>query len=223
MTEYENRPIMVGVDGSAGSLEAGRWAAAEARLHAFPVRVVCVYSWPAPQMPLAPLPSDWTEQSLRSAAEEVVAAAVDVVRAPAPDVGVTGSAIPGLAASKLVEASRGMGMVVVGHRGHGGLAAQRLGSVASKVAAHAHGPVTVVRPGTGDRPGREDTILVGVDGPPASDAALGYAFEEAERRGASVQALHSWQAPGPPWRTGMVRRTEHSREADGRCTGMTTA
>jgi len=43
-------------------------------------------------------------------------------------------------------------------------------------------------------------VLVGVDGSPASDAALGFAFEEADRRGGVLRALHSWEPPASPWR-----------------------
>jgi len=200
MIERDSRRIVVGVDGSAGGAEAARWAAGEAQLHGRPVQVVCVYSWPVPLVPLAPPPSQWTEESLRAGAEKATAEAVAVVRAAAPEVGVAGVALPGLAAYKLIEMSSGASMVVVGHRGHGGFAALRLGSVAAKVAAYAHSPVVVVRPGAGDRVPEPAIVLVGVDGSPASDAAAGLAFEEADRRDCAIRVLHSWELPALPWR-----------------------
>jgi nucleotide-binding universal stress UspA family protein len=141
-----------------------------------------------------------TEESLRAGAEAAAAEAVAVVRAAAPEVGVTGVARPGLAAYKLIEMSSGAGMIVVGHRGHGGFAALRLGAVAAKVAAHAASPVVVVRPGAGDRVLEPAIVLVGADGSPASDAAVGFAFEEADRRGGAVRTLHSWELSALPWR-----------------------
>jgi len=203
MTEPNGRPIMVGVDGSDTSTEAARWAAGEGRLRGRPVRVVCVYAWPVPPVPFAPPPSNWTEVSLRAGADAVVADAVAAVRQAAPEVGVSGVALSGLAAQKLIEVSAGAGMVVVGHRGYGGFAALRLGSVAARVAAHAHCPVVVVRPGAGERVVQPPVVLVGVDGSPASDAAVGFAFEEVDRRGGAVRALHSWEPPASPWRSEM--------------------
>jgi nucleotide-binding universal stress UspA family protein len=199
MIERDRRRIVVGVDGSAGGVEAARWAAGEARLHRRHVQLVCVYSWPA-LVPLAQLPSQWTEESLRAGAEAAVADAVAVVRAAAPEVGVTSVALPGLAAYTLIEMSSGTSMVVVGHRGHGGFAALRLGAVAAKVAAYAQSPVVVVRPGAGDRALSPAIVLVGADGSPASEAAVGVAFEEADRRGGAVRALHSWELSVLPWR-----------------------
>lgn len=200
MTERRGRPIIVGVDGSDTSKDTARWAAAEGRLHRCPVRVVCVYAWPVPPVPFAPPPSDWTEAKLRAGAEAVVAEAVAAVRQAAPEVGVSGVALPGLAAQKLIEVSSGAGMVVVGHRGYGGFAAQRLGSVAARVAAHAHCPVVVVRPAAAERMAQPPVVLVGVDGSAASDAAVRFAFEEAGQRGGTVHALHSWEPPVSPWR-----------------------
>lgn len=201
MAEFGIRPILVGVDGSSSSMEAARWAAAEARLRGWPVRVVCAYSWPAPQMPLSPLAPDSTEEALRTHAQVVVNQAVSAVRAAAPAVEVTGAAVMGLAAYKLIELSPRAGMVVVGHRGHGGFAALRLGAVAAKVAGHAHCPAVVVRPGAGDRTVEQPLVLVGVDESPASGTAVVFAFEEADLRGGVVHVLRSWEPPAPAWRS----------------------
>jgi nucleotide-binding universal stress UspA family protein len=196
MIRSAGRPIVVGVDGSAGSIQAARWAAGEARLRGCAVRLVCVYSWPMPLDPLVSLPPEWTEDMLRGRAEAVVTEAVGRVRDAAGDVTVTGAAVPGLAPFKLLEASEGAAMVVVGHRGHGGFAA--LGSVEAKLAAHAHCPVAVITSVDNAETAAAGTVLVGVDGSPPSDAAVGFAFEEADRRSATVTALHSWEPPGPP-------------------------
>jgi nucleotide-binding universal stress UspA family protein len=198
MIRNVGRPIVVGVDGSAASIHAARWAAGEARLRGCVVRLVCVYSWPMPPDPLVSLPPDWTEDTERDRAEAIVTEAVGAVRQAAADVTVTGAAVAGLAPFKLLEVSEGAAMVVLGHRGHGGFAAPRLGSVAAKLAAHAQCPVAVIGPVDNEEAAGTGAVLVGVDGSPPADTAVGFAFEEADRRGASLTALHSWEPLAPP-------------------------
>jgi nucleotide-binding universal stress UspA family protein len=205
MTDNEVRPIVVGVDGSEDSIRAARWAVDEARLRGRPVELVHAYTWPVPVMPLAPPPSDWTETSLRQAAEALLTDALAKVRAD--DVPVTGAARAGPAPYTLLDASQRAEMVVVGHRGRGGFANLLLGSVAATVAAHAQSPVAVVRP-YAEEPSRGGLVLVGADGSPGSGLAVGFAFEEAERRGATVGVMRSWRPPKQFW-GGDVRPPGH--------------
>jgi nucleotide-binding universal stress UspA family protein len=106
--------------------------------------------------------------------------------------------ISGQPAAVLCERSHTAAMVVVGSRGRGGIAGMLLGSVSWQVAAHAHCPVVVVRghwrPAGDYSPG---PVVVGTDGSPASDAALGFGFEEAALRGAPLLAVCALaDAPG---------------------------
>jgi nucleotide-binding universal stress UspA family protein len=197
MPDRAGRPIVVGVDGSADSTRAARWAAEEARLRGGAVNVVHVYSWPMPPDPLVSLPPEWTQDSVRRAAEVIVDQVVDDVGDRR--VAVTGVAVPGVAPYKLVELSEGADLVVVGHRGHGWFAPLQLGSVAAKVAAHAACPVAVIR-GDHDDAVTAGPVLAGVDGSPASDAAVGFAFGEADRRKAALTLLHAWEPLRPPAR-----------------------
>ena len=62
-----------------------------------------------------------------------------------PQVSVRADVAEGGAAEKLVGASRTASLLVVGTRGHGGLAGMLLGSVSQAVLRHADSPVVVAR------------------------------------------------------------------------------
>jgi nucleotide-binding universal stress UspA family protein len=91
----------------------------------------------------------------------------------------------------LEEESRQAYELVVGHRGLGGFASMLLGSTGLRMAAHAAGPVVIVR---GENPPpRRGEVVVGLDLRADSTVALHYAFEAAAARGARVRVVHAWQ------------------------------
>jgi nucleotide-binding universal stress UspA family protein len=192
MSEYtETGPVVVGVDGSNEALAAVDLAAAEAVWHARPLRVVHGFIWPYMHVPLGPAEGGPPEGGLRHQAERVVADAVARARAAAPALSVTGEVITGSAAAVLTECSRSASMVVVGDRGLGAFGGLLLGSVGVHVAAHATCPVLISR-------GKTDAtlpVLVAVDGSPANEPAIGFAFAEAAVRAVPLVALHVWAHP----------------------------
>jgi nucleotide-binding universal stress UspA family protein len=114
--------------------------------------------------------------------EQVVREALDRIAARS-SVPAAGEAVPGRPAPVLVRESRRAALLVLGCPGHGRLP----GGVASGAGC----PVLVVRgDGYAGRP-----VLVGVNGSAASDAAVGFAFEEAALRGTPVIALSAWTGP----------------------------
>lgn len=137
--------ILVGADGSEGSLDALRWALAEARRRGD--RVEVLHCWHVPyygdMSGMMPVPSSVIEESAQKIVEETLAA----VQADASGVELTGRAVQGAAAQTLVEASKDADLVVVGRRGHGGFVGLLMGSVATQVAGHASCPVVVVNVG----------------------------------------------------------------------------
>jgi nucleotide-binding universal stress UspA family protein len=88
--------------------------------------------------------------------------------------------VSGSPADVLCDISTSADMVVLGHRGRGGLAGLLLGSVSSQVAAHARGAVVVVRGHWRPVPGYVPCpVVVGADGSGASQPAVEFAFAEA--------------------------------------------
>jgi nucleotide-binding universal stress UspA family protein len=133
--------VVVGIDGSARSLTALRWAAAEAKVRDAPLDVVHVWQLPvmatASWVPVVPDLSD-----VRKWAEEVLA---DALRDPALEgVQATGHLGQDGPARVLLARAQGAGLVVVGSRGHGAVAGWLLGSVSRQLIHHAPCPVVVV-------------------------------------------------------------------------------
>lgn len=133
--------IVVGVDGSDGSLRALRWAAREAQTRGGTLQAVMVYTWFGTEAAL--LAGLGTEVE-RARADEVLATAVDAVRGPALTGPVATEVLEGDPARKLAEAARDADLLVVGSRGHGHLRHAVLGSVSEGCVRHATCPVVVL-------------------------------------------------------------------------------
>ncbi|HZC51001.1 MAG TPA: universal stress protein [Mycobacterium sp.] len=138
--------IVVGVDGSAPSKLALRWADYLARaMGGAQLRAVIAwhvpasYGWPS-------YPAHWTPEA---DAERCLIDAVDEVFVGGQPLGMDLAVREGGAAKVLLEQSRGASMLIVGSRGHGGFTGLLLGSVSMACAEHAGCPVLVVH---GDAP-----------------------------------------------------------------------
>ncbi|MBL8924921.1 MAG: universal stress protein [Pseudonocardia sp.] len=138
--------VLVGVDGSPQSGAALTYAVAEANRRGARLRVVSTYfpeysvhgrteplsaSEPAIEVDVEAQARRMVEEAL---AGDVEAPPVDIVVAAGPAAGV------------LIDMSREVDVLVVGHRGRGGFASMVLGSVSLHTVLHAHCPVIVVRP-----------------------------------------------------------------------------
>ncbi|MDO8365014.1 MAG: universal stress protein [Actinomycetota bacterium] len=147
MNESQRVPsgtIIVGVDGSEGSVHALRWALAEARLRGDAVEVL--HSWHMPYIADASGMMPYPGTDLQDCGEAIVAETLAKAAGAAEGVQVTTRVHQGSAATALIEASQTADLVVLGRRGHGGFLSLVMGSVASQVAGHAHCPVVVVSP-----------------------------------------------------------------------------
>lgn len=148
--------IVVGVDGSAGSRSALRWALDLAGMTGAGVTAVAAWTvgghldWTVrmTNYGLITLPETPSRDEVRAAVEESVA---DVIKAIAgsPDQ-VTRQVREGHATTVLIEAAADADLLVVGRRGHSGLASL-LGSVSRHVVDNAPCPVVVVPPDPADQ------------------------------------------------------------------------
>jgi nucleotide-binding universal stress UspA family protein len=143
MTETEvTRKIVVGVDGSPASMQALRYAIAEARYRGTSVEIV--HGWHVPYYGDFTGVMPYPGEELASAAERIVQDALASVETEAHDVVVTGRTVESPPAYALTEAGKDAELIVVGRRGHGGFLGLLLGSVAQQVANHATCPVVLV-------------------------------------------------------------------------------
>jgi nucleotide-binding universal stress UspA family protein len=194
--------VVVGVDGSASSEFALRWAVDEARRTLGPLHVVHALE---NELVLTDKQQLGAKEAPASS-DPVLTAATDVVRMTAPEVHVIPHSVTGFAPTTLIAASKIAGTVVVGSHGRSAIPIALLGSVSQEVAIHASCPVVVVRENGTQGGAGSGHVVVGVDGSEASKPALGYAFAYAASTGSSLTAVHTWWweplegvSLGEPW------------------------
>jgi nucleotide-binding universal stress UspA family protein len=190
--------ILVGVDGSAESDAAIRWATNEAIMRDQQITLMHAVAPVMVSWPVAYRQASFTESQAANA-REVIEQAQKTVHASA------GAARPPVvrtevrragAGTALVGASRDAYMTVVGSRGRGALGRAILGSVSSGLVHYAHGPVAIIHTNDARTPVPTSPVLLGIDGSPASEEATSLAFDEASRRGVDLVALHAWSDVG---------------------------
>lgn len=208
-TAASDRPIVVGVDGSAVSKVAVDWAARDAARRGLPLKLVNVLNPPVvmafPEVPMPPGYLQWQEGEGRKVLDRALKTAEE---AGGAGLKVSGEMISGPSVPTLVEASKSAQLIVVGCRGRGALARGLLGSVSNGLVHHAFCPVAIIHDEDPLMPHpSEAPVVVGVDGSPASERALEIAFVQASFRGVDLLAVHAWsdsgvfEFPGADWST----------------------
>ena len=186
--------ILVGYDGSPPSDEALRWAAREAWARGT-VLTICL-TWRHDDH-LALNGDPGAADRARQRGEEILARGVRFAGSVPDPADIRTVLAEGSPAYVLCERSSAAEMVVVGSRGHGGLADLRLGSVSWQVACHGQGRVVVVRGQWRPVNQPPGPVVAGVDGSPESRDALTFAFEEAALRDVPLVAVCALtDAPG---------------------------
>ncbi len=147
MTEGGSGPqVVVGVDGSAESVEALRWAAAYAAATGATIKAVLSWHFPTAAGVVAPgvAPQPITDEIRASMREALDKALAEVFGTTTPP-NVHATVTYGHPAVVLVSESQTADLLVVGNRGHGAFAGMLAGSVSMHCVSNAHCPVVVVR------------------------------------------------------------------------------
>ena len=142
--ENGNHPakIVVGVDGSEGSVEALRHAQRLAGpLDAVVVAMAC---WEYPRMYDGYVIMGI--EGFEERAGQILDESITKAFGPEKPANVRPRLMQGPARDMLIQASKDADMLIVGRRGHGGFGGLLMGSVSSACVAHAHCPVLVVPP-----------------------------------------------------------------------------
>jgi nucleotide-binding universal stress UspA family protein len=189
MSEPAVAPVIAGTDGSPPADRAIAWAADEAVLRRRPLHIVHVSERWMYDIPLFPAPG--MRDSLSEEGLRILGRAKALALELRPALDVTTELVEETTAHALSDASAQAFEVVLGHRGLGGFASMLLGSTGLRVAAHAFGPVVIVR-GETDRAAKGE-IVAGTDLSEGSTEALDYAFDAASVRETRLRVIHAWE------------------------------
>lgn len=144
-------PVVVGVDHTEHSEHTIGAAFEEAVRRDCAVIAIHAYELPAAYGAMSVTVLPFKPEDVRDAEATALDGALQPWREKYPDVAVEALIARGTAARVLVDVSSNAGLVVVGSRGHGGIAGTLLGSVGLQVLHHADCPVLVVHPADASR------------------------------------------------------------------------
>lgn len=186
--------IVAGIDGSESSLTAATWAARDAQRRGATLRLIhAVVAAPAGGYLEPTLLAPQASEHQRSSAAVLLQSTAELLAAQHPDLPIEIAQYDGAPARVLLAQSRsGTIATVVGADGQGRFSSAFFGSVAARVAAHGHGCIVVAREEPAVAAPLDAVVAVGVDGSTHSRAAIGFAYEEAALRGATLLAIHTW-------------------------------
>lgn len=176
--------VIVGVDGSPPSLAALDWARRYAALRATTLEAVT--AWPIPARDHRPAVT--TPAEARALGHAALAASARPDDAPSK---VWVSPVPEEPEDLLLHRSWRGQLLVLGPHSHHSVLEHLLGSTSEYLLTHAKCPVAIVHQAPEGSP--RQRIVVGVDGSPAAQTALGWAVRHAELTDAKVTAMIAWE------------------------------
>jgi nucleotide-binding universal stress UspA family protein len=174
----EPKPVVVGVDGSTASLNALRWAVAEAAIRDVPIRLVHAVSHVSPRTAPASRCGD-----------EVLLRAEDEVSDRGSTLRVESVRVPGKAGEVLLRESRNALMICVGARSQVRSAGTLFGATTTTLAAQAHCPVAIIRSEADGSVSEGGVVSVVLNDEPDNDAVVQCAMEEGRLRNATVRQI----------------------------------
>lgn len=131
--------IVVGIDGSAGSRDAARWAAGQARRTGSELRAVSTWRWPN-YITRIPPGADLRADTLRTLNDVMTE-----IHAGFPDVPISEDVVEGPSGPALLSVAGDAALLVVGAQGRATYPGMLLGSVAEYCVRNGPCPVVVVR------------------------------------------------------------------------------
>jgi len=192
-----NRPVVIGVDGSQGSMQAIRWGVGLAERRKAPVLLVHAFDPSVNEMRIGGGYEAGVLVDVYDAAhDELEAARVQVVE-QSPAATVTTRLVDDSAAAALIDESHRAEAIVMGSHGISAFSTLVAGSTTMNVATHARCPVISV-PSVEAQAFGGHGVVVGVDGSDISRAAIGFAFHEAADTMVPLTAVLAWMDPLTP-------------------------
>jgi nucleotide-binding universal stress UspA family protein len=186
------RYVLVGLGEAQDGLPALGWAAREAQVRHQDLHIVRAYHWADSLVPWETSTERAISAELRQHAETRLQQAATHVAQRWPDVAIRRTAIDGVAWDVLVELGVHAAVTVLGSRHLSTFGGTVLGSVSTVVAARSIGPVVVVEGAAAD-PAEPGSVVVGVDGSPATQDVLAFAFDHASRHERPLRAVFCWR------------------------------
>lgn len=199
----ERMRVLIGYDGSPGGramLEDLRWAGLPAQVEAEVVSVAETW-FPLPAS-LGGVETGFARESLTGVdkAKRLAAEADERLRKIFPRWKISYAAASGSPTAILLGHAENWNadLLVVGAHGLTGMGGLLLGDVAQKIATEAHCPVRIAR-GRERAVGDPPRLIVGIDGSPGSEAAVGAVLERHWPAGCAVRIVNAlWNLPAPP-------------------------
>ncbi|GIG64343.1 universal stress protein [Phytomonospora endophytica] len=191
----ERARIVVGIDDAPESLTALQWAAKEADASKRPMLLIHVYVPSSPTSKQQGRAYRTTTEERRHTEErawQLVEQAAQLAHKQSAELSIETEAVEGDPYRILSDRAGNSSMLVVGSHGRGLLGRMLLGSVSTALTARPSSPVVLVRTGTRE-PAPDAPIVVGLDGSPASRAALLFAGRYATAQQIPVSVISCWR------------------------------